>query len=120
MNCALCYAYQRDKNNCQGCRIDHPDKPRYCERCKMANCTRKKGIKYCFECNTFPCARLKSLDKRYRTKYRMSMIENLQNIKENGIRKFVKSEQKRWKCKKCKGIVSVHRDKCMVCDSALK
>ena len=31
----------------------------------------------------------------------MSMIENLENIKELGIRKFVRNERVRWTCPKC-------------------
>ena len=57
---------------------------------------KRNSWKYCFECDTFPCARLKQLDKRYRTKYEMSMIENLEYIRDHGIRKFVKHEEKRW------------------------
>ena len=34
-------------------------------------------VQYCYECAEFPCRSLKHLDKRYRTNYRMSMIENL-------------------------------------------
>lgn len=33
-------------------------------------------VRFCYECESFPRKRLKSLDKRYRTKYHMSMIEN--------------------------------------------
>ena len=31
----------------------------------------------------------------------MSMLDNLEYIKINGIRKFVKKETSRWKCSKC-------------------
>jgi hypothetical protein len=36
------------------------------------------------------------LDKRYRTKYGMSMIENLEFIDKKGIRKFLKNEEGKW------------------------
>ncbi len=26
-------------------------------------------LRFCFECESYPCKRLKALDKRYRTKY---------------------------------------------------
>jgi len=67
------------------------------------------------KCEKFPCARLKNLDKRYRTKYKMSMLENLENIKKFEIKKFVKFEQKRWKCPKCGELLCVHRDSCLNC-----
>ncbi len=45
----------------------------------------------------------------------MSMLENLDNIKKFGIKKFVTSEQKRWKCPKCGEVLCVHRDYCLEC-----
>ena len=44
----------------------------------------------------FPCERLKRLDSRYRTKYEMSEIENLEMIRDKGIAHFLEQEEKRW------------------------
>jgi uncharacterized Fe-S cluster-containing radical SAM superfamily protein len=114
MNCGICYAYLREKNKCQGCRFPDPHKPITRVKCKIKNC---EGIKYskrtfCFECNEFPCDVLKHLDKRYRTKYNMSMIENLENIKNLGVKKFIQNEQIRWTCPECKGTICVHNKQC--------
>jgi len=46
------------------------------------------------------------MDKRYRTKYGMSEIENLEFIRENGIRKFTVMERTKWISSK--GIFCVH------------
>ena len=109
MNCNLCMAYLRDKNRCDGCRSDDATKPVSCARCIIKNCEKLKisGDKYCGKCDTFPCKRLKALDKRYRTKYGMSMLDNLDNINTNGIRRFVADEKKRWE--KGDKIFCVHR-----------
>lgn len=50
--------------------------------------------KFCFQCKVFPCKKLQSLDKRYRTKYDTSVIENLLQIKTLGVKKFLQSEKK--------------------------
>ena len=84
MNCGLCIAFQFAKYdlNKRGCYR------RYCPGCRprAKNCTfmashcnlMKDGlVRFCYECERFPCERLKRLDKRYSTKYGMSMIENL-------------------------------------------
>lgn len=42
------------------------------------------------------------MDKRYRTKYHMSMIENLDYIKEFGMEKFLTKEGGKWIIKKLK------------------
>ena len=112
MNCAICMAYLREKNHCRGCRS--PD--RKCHiNCTISACEKVRG-KFCSpNCDEYPCKRLSQLDKRYRNKYGMSMIENLAAIKEHGIRAFVKTERERWTCPACDGTINVHRGKCAAC-----
>jgi hypothetical protein len=68
-----------------------------------------------FGCGSFPCASLKHLDKRYRTRYAMSMIDNLQKIKEFDIEEFIDREKERWKCPQCGEIFCVHKENCISC-----
>ncbi|MEA4890395.1 MAG: DUF3795 domain-containing protein [Clostridiaceae bacterium] len=123
MNCGLCVSYQFMKSdlNKQGF------KRTYCAGCRPRgkNCTFMKKqcdllgkglVRYCFECKDYPCMRLKTLDKRYRTKYRMSMIENLNNIKDQGIEQFLKKEEEKWRCPKCGGVICCHNGLCLNCD----
>lgn len=117
MNCGICSAYLRDKNKCTGCRSKE-NILSYCLSCKIRNCDKKKN--FCFECDEFPCQKLKHLDKRYRTKYAMSMIENLENIKKLGVKKFEEVELERWKCKSCGGTINVHKGKCQMCGTIKK
>ena len=70
----------------------------------MTTCP-KRTSNFC-DCDILPCARLKELDKRYRTKYNMSMIENLKFIKKYGIRRFLKQQEKKYVRKK--GVYCVH------------
>lgn len=117
MNCGICMAYLREKRRCLGCRSDDTDKAVTVKKCIIKNCdtvnTNESG--FCFECAKYPCKRLKQLDKRYRTKYSMSMIENLENIKNIGLVAFVERERERWRCSKCGGTICVHRGYCYDC-----
>jgi hypothetical protein len=117
MNCRLCLAYTRDKNTCPGCRGDDSLKAISRFRCRIKTCKKMvdAGLKYCFGCDSYPCVRLKNLDKRYRTKYGMSMIDNLENIGKSGIRSFIRNEKERWTCSKCGGTICVHRPQCPSC-----
>ena len=45
----------------------------------------------------------------------MSMIENLDYIKNNDISAFVEKEEKRWRCPECGGVICVHRGYCLDC-----
>lgn len=116
MNCSLCMAYQRKRNHCPGCRADEY-KPVSRVRCKIKNCEVlvSQKFKFCHECKDFPCINLKKLDKRYRTKYHMSMVENLTNIQTIGISEFCSNEESRWTCRKCGGTICVHKHGCLCC-----
>ena len=72
-------------------------------------------IEYCYECSDFPCEKLRKLDKKYRTRFRMSMIENLQYIKENGIKQFLIREEQKWKCPDCGETICCHNGICFNC-----
>lgn len=106
MNCGVCRAYLREKNKCPGCQKGPTMIS--CQRCKLMNCPDRKG-EFCFECEKFPCDRLNHLDKRYREKYGMSEIENLENIRDNGIDEFMKSQRKKYQSEK--GTFCVHDKK---------
>ncbi len=122
MNCGICMAYLREKNKCPGCRGDDADKPVTRVICKIKTCEaiQKGKAKYCLKCEQFPCGNLEQLDIRYRTKYGMSMIENLENIKELGIRRFVRNEKVRWACPECGGTICVHKGYCYSCGEKKK
>jgi len=122
MNCSVCMAYLRDKNKCSGCRGITIDKPVTRLECKIKKCEffQKTKSRFCFQCKKFPCDRLKHLDKRYRAKYGMSMIENLENIRKYGIRKFLENEKVRWTCSECGGAICVHKGYCYSCGKTNK
>jgi len=117
MNCGVCLRYLRLKGGCQGCRSEDVSKTTSCMHCVIKNCknlaTTKSG--FCYECAEYPCRRLRALDKRYRTKYGMSMMENLQSIKTIGLKEFAANEKVRWRCESCGGSICVHRGYCLTC-----
>ena len=122
MNCGTCIANQRDKNKCSGCRISFADKSKTRQNCIIKNCLYLENTtsKFCYDCEKFPCQRLQQLDKRYRTKYRTSFIQNLETIKELGITTFLINEVIRWTCPDCGSTLSCHRNNCRTCNRDLK
>ncbi len=120
MNCGLCIGHLREKRPCGGCfKINDENKPIVCRSCKIVNCEflAETDSGFCFDCINYPCSRLKNLDKRYSTKYGMSMIENLSYIKKQGLEEFLTIEEEKWKCKVCGAGLSVHRDFCLNCNT---
>lgn len=120
INCRLCRAYTRKKKPCPGCQMEGPFKSTYCVTCKIKTCQKRVSgeIENCLQCDTFPCTRLKHLDKRYRTKYGTSPIENLISIQKIGMARFVKNQNKEWTCPQCGGMICMHTPQCLTCGYA--
>lgn len=120
LNCSICIAYLRKKNKCPGCRGDDAGKPVTRVLCKIKTCvnSQKSNPRFCFRCKEFPCKIIENLDKRYRTRYNMSVIENLNFIKESGIKKFLANEKAKWTCS-CGGTICVHKRWCFSCGKLL-
>jgi Protein of unknown function (DUF3795) len=117
MNCGLCMAHLREKKRCAGCNIESPEKMNHCRVCSIKFCPlRNAGSKFCFDCQKYPCVRLRNMDKRYRTKYSVSLIGNLNEIKASGLDAFMKSENTRWVCPKCGHPVCVNNGRCYHCN----
>lgn len=122
MNCAICAAFLAKKRAvkksgikmayCAGCR----PRGKMCawlkKRCALI---RKDKIRFCSECPDFPCSPLKHLDRRYRTLFRMSMLDNLEYIGTSGIGSFLKKDRMRWSCDECGGVISCHNGICFNC-----
>lgn len=124
MNCALCWAYQAMRYDLQKKGI----RRKYCPGCEPRgeHCLHMRDhcetvgqgrVRFCFECESYPCARLKQLDKRYRTKYHMSMIENLNTLRDKGMDAFLRDQEERWTCRQCgEALLCCHNGLCLSCN----
>lgn len=83
--CGGCPTYIREKKPCPGAEIN---KTR-CEKCKTFHwCCAEKGITHCYQCNIFPCSKLKNFTKRW-LKYGQNFIENQERLKQTGESAFL-------------------------------
>ncbi len=60
------------------------------------------------------------MDRRYGKNYRMSVKENLEYIKKNGLVEFVSEQHEEHHCSKCDDLVSIHNRKCFKCETITK
>jgi hypothetical protein len=97
MNGAICASYLASwhESKSKGIRIPYCTgfRPRN-ERCaflkKRCSLLFPGKVQFCYQCGDFPCDHLITIDKRYRARYRMSMIENLEFIRRNGMEAFLR------------------------------
>jgi hypothetical protein len=117
INCGTCRAYLRTRNSCSGCMSSKGPNISHCINCSIRNCEflNKTTSKFCSECEKFPCQQIKHIDKRYQSKYKSGLIQNLMTINETGVDAYLLNESKRWTCSSCGSALCVHQDKCMKC-----
>jgi hypothetical protein len=117
INCSLCRAYVRDRHPCPGCRGDDIDKSKSCINCVMKNCPELDAgdFQFCYSCGRYPCLRLQHLDTRYRTRYGLSVIANLDRIRDAGVELFLSEEATRWTCPECGSRLCMHKPHCINC-----
>ncbi len=124
MNCGICKSYLARLHEIpkERCKVSH------CASClpRGKNCYVKRGcpkltkhqIQYCFQCGTMPCAHLARLDKRYRERYGMSMVENEKELRSKGMDEFLKQQEEKYRCPQCGDVICVHDKKCYACGYA--
>lgn len=122
-DCALCSAHQKrgnEKGYCSGCNALDGKQQKHCSACGRKNCsTRKNGAAFCYDCDKFPCRLLREMDKRYRERYGVSIIKNLNQIQKEGMAAFLEKERARWTCPQCGEIRCLHKRQCLKCGSPL-
>ncbi len=113
--CALCYAYQREKNRCVGCNGEGY-KPNHCNNCSIRFCKEKSSPgELCLVCGKYPCRRLRDLEKMYVEKYGESPRRNMELAQTLGKGKYGEEILRIWTCQECGHLLSAHRDSCVIC-----
>ncbi len=126
MYCGTCRSYllfKKDllkergrKSGCKSCRIRNKNCSFIKKDCALI---RKNEIEFCYECEKFPCQQLKNLDKRYREKYFVSLIENLKRNEKIGVEEWLQEQEKLYTCPNCEGEICVHDAECIDCGNKI-
>ena len=125
MNCAICSKYLSYVNNlkrsqCVGCRPRNKRCEYLFAKCSGANNDTTGNAVFCFECDQYPCKEIQRMDNRYRKSYNMSVKDNLDYIKENGVENFINQQYRKHYCLKCGELISIHNRKCFKCETVTR
>lgn len=115
MNCLVCYKHCYHKKPCAGCLRSDQGKPEHCRKCRIKDCIRDKGHQFCYECASYPCKQIKSLEKSYNTRYHVSLMENSRMVRVYGMTEFLRQQMEKYTCPECGGIISIHDGECSEC-----
>ena len=113
--CAGCPSYY--VGTCHGCRSDIQQQKRISKwKCRKRLCCIEKELYSCGDCPELEgCKIRKSLVKSYITKYNLDLNLNASNLSQLGPSKWLADQISRYKCSKCKGVISPYDSKCIHC-----
>lgn len=114
VNCLACSAHLDNKNPCPGCcaAVDLITR-KSCRNCVKKKCAFEKDLQWCFECSRFPCARIKSLNRRYQQNYNVDLVQNGYDAKQD-MDAFLLAQRAWFICQSCGGVIDQHR-RCSEC-----
>ena len=113
--CLACGAHLRNKCQCPGCRAPIETISRKsCAKCAKKECAFERGIQWCFECDRFPCSRIRNLAQRYQQNYDVDLVQNGMDAKQD-MTAFLQAQMGRFTCKSCGGIIDQHHRRCSDC-----
>lgn len=115
INCAICQGYLREKNTCPGCRYNIPKESKKSQHrlsCVIKKCKHLAKTKsgFCYECEIYPCARMKRLIKRYKERYDYDIEKTFATIRKKGVSEILAQHKNKYSCPG--GTVCVHDGKC--------
>ncbi|MBD3228726.1 MAG: DUF3795 domain-containing protein [Candidatus Lokiarchaeota archaeon] len=100
------------KRGCEGCIIRNKNCAFLKKKCPYIN---SGEVRFCYECDRFPCENLEQLDSGYQKRYYVSLIENLKRIQEIGWRDWYQEQKELYTCPECGGELCVHDAECFDC-----
>lgn len=101
-----------DETFCYGCRAGR--KSAHCSKiCKFIDCTLKKGIEFCGECEKFPCLDLCNFQSKM--PHRVEILESQIRIKEIGWEKWLIEMRDKYACPKCNSANTAYDIHCREC-----
>ncbi len=118
----FCNACPSFNKTCLGCPSENTHQKRTSKwGCQIRNCCyTDKNLMFCGQCNQFPCDTItKKLINSHpgepAFKYRHEIPDNVQQLRELGLKLYLKSQNQRWACPSCSGIIQFYHYTCNRC-----
>jgi len=102
--CGACGA-----TDCDGCQSNSIDDS--VEKCNFRQCSKDKNLEFCCFCSEYPCKELHDF-MNDKWPHHWTMGPNLEYIKKNGKKKWLKGQKKHWSCKSCGAEIKWYQRMC--------
>jgi len=91
-----------------------------CASCQIRKCAIDRKVDYCLDCILYPCTLIDGFNKvGSLLPHIRNNQDNMERIKESGIKKWLSEQEERWRCPDCKTEFSWYTNKCKKCGKNL-
>ena len=107
-----------EAEQCFGCKSKKPIG--FCATCGIKACAIEKEFEFCNECaelNT--CDLMSQFVANEQYPYGKCVIKNMENIRVEGLQKWLQDQEKRWRCPDCGSTYSWYHRTCPQCGQAV-
>jgi hypothetical protein len=103
---------------CCGCKSDKPTG--FCATCGIKACAQSKGYEFCGQCSQLvTCELMQKFVADTQYPYGQCVLKNMQVIQEEGLAKWLETQDTRWRCQNCGAAHSWYQQNCPQCSQAV-
>lgn len=103
---------------CRGCNSSEISVS--CSDCELKDCARERGLRYCRQCEEYPCDRFAQFRDDRRYPYHTDTPAAMERLSEIGLDDWVLEQSLNWICKSCGGRFDWFSQCCPGCGAELK
>lgn len=85
--------------SCYGCKSEK-NSP-WCATCALKTCARERKFEFCIDCDEYVCEDLRSFIDDPQYPYHLVVERNMERISEEGLEKWLATQEQRWRCPAC-------------------
>ena len=98
---------------CPGCRLINQ-----CDSCEIRDCAQDNQLSHCGLCEKFPCDKITEFNDDG-VPHHAEVIENLKMLKDMGEERWLKYQERKWRCE-CGAKISWYVKNCFKCGKSIK
>ena len=102
---------------CRGC--NSAEVSIWCSDCEIKNCARKRGLRYCLECEEFPCEKARGFMDDPEYPYHKDVPELMTRLREVGLEAWADEQSRKWVCRSCGSDFDWFMKSCPGCGAAV-
>lgn len=91
----------------------------YCRDCGIKRCAQGRGVATCRACGRYPCRRIRAFDGDG-CAHHAAVMRNLAAIDRIGIKRWLRQQDRRWRCRSCGRRFTWYTKKCRGCDAPVR